>query len=231
MSTDSFATSRKLLAGGVILIAGIGALWWVIPSFETWERDLVELIRSWGVWGVVGSIGLMVVHSFLPFPAEMLALANGMVYGPVWGSVVTWTGAMLGAAAAFGLARRLGRPWIKRWMPSRHWERVAAWSEEKGGFTLLVCRLVPVIAFNLLNYAAALTEISWPTFLWATGLGILPLTVALAFAGDEMVSLPAWAWILFGLVAAAAGLIWNRRWQAKVSKRVMAAQDAERRDA
>ena len=50
----------------------------------------------------------MVAHSFLPFPAEIVALANGMVFGPLWGAVVIWVGAMLGAATAFALVRALG---------------------------------------------------------------------------------------------------------------------------
>ncbi len=71
-------------------------------------------IRSWGAWGVAGSIGLMTAHSFLPFPAEIIAVANGMVYGPLWGSAITWVGAMLGASMAFGLVRLLGRPFLFR---------------------------------------------------------------------------------------------------------------------
>ena len=42
---------------------------------------------------------LMVLHSFVPFPAEFVAMANGMLYGPIWGTVITWSGAMLGAFA------------------------------------------------------------------------------------------------------------------------------------
>ena len=34
----------------------------------------------------------------VPFPAELLALANGMIYGPLWGTVLTGTGAVLGAS-------------------------------------------------------------------------------------------------------------------------------------
>ena len=71
-----------------------------------------ELIASWGMWAVAGSIMLMVLHSFVPFPAELVAIANGMLFGPVWGTLITWTGAMLGAYLAFGLARWLGRPFV-----------------------------------------------------------------------------------------------------------------------
>ena len=91
----------------VLLIALGGGLWWLLPrEFPIGLDDTVAGIENWvrslGSWGVVGSIALMVAHSFLPFPAELIAVANGMVYGPVWGSVITWVGAMLGAISAFG---------------------------------------------------------------------------------------------------------------------------------
>jgi uncharacterized membrane protein YdjX (TVP38/TMEM64 family) len=97
------------LAAAMLLLLASGAIaWLVLPS--AWIASLnspvtytVALIRSWGPWGVVGSIWLMTVHSFLPFPAEIIALANGMIYGPVWGAAITWVGAMLGASIAFGL--------------------------------------------------------------------------------------------------------------------------------
>ena len=57
--------------------------------------------------------------------------------------------------------------------------------------SLLIGRLIPLIAFNLINYAAALTEISWWTFLWATGIGILPLTILLNVVGNQMLTVPA----------------------------------------
>lgn len=190
------------LAAAMLLLLASGAIaWLVLPS--AWIATLnssvtytVALIRSWGPWGVVGSIGLMIVHSFLPFPAEIIALANGMIYGPVWGAAITWVGAMLGASAAFGLVRLLGRPFVRRFLPDHHWRRLADWSHAHGGAALLISRLIPLIAFNLINFAAALTEISWWTFLWATGLGILPLTVLLAVLGDSMLTLPLWALVL-----------------------------------
>ena len=168
-------------------------------------ESVEELIRSWGAWGVAGSIGLMVAHSFLPFPAEIIALANGMVYGPLWGAVITWTGAMLGASVAFGLGRALGRPFVMRVLSERHQSALANWSREQGGLALLASRLVPVIAFNLINYAAALTHISWWTFLWATGLGILPLTILLSVLGENVLDMSAWVWLL---LAALAVLSW-----------------------
>ena len=47
-------------------------------------------------------------------------MANGMLYGALWGTVITWSGAMLGAWLAFGLARWLGRPFVLAMVPERH---------------------------------------------------------------------------------------------------------------
>ena len=39
---------------------------------------------------------------------------------------------------------------------------------------MLIARLLPIIAFNLINYAPALAGIGWWPFLWTTGPGIRP---------------------------------------------------------
>jgi uncharacterized membrane protein YdjX (TVP38/TMEM64 family) len=209
------------LTGAVRAIAAlfvacaIGVLgWWLwpqMPGAQSAVRGIEDLIRSWGAWGVLGSIGLMVAHSFLPFPSEIIALANGMLYGPLWGTVITWVGAMLGASAAFGVVRALGRPVLRGLLSAPTYAILSRWSRERGGLALLVARLIPVIAFNLINYVAALTEITWWTFLWATGLGILPLTIVLAVLGDNVLDMPAWGWALLLAGVVAAWLLLHRR--------------------
>jgi uncharacterized membrane protein YdjX (TVP38/TMEM64 family) len=198
---------KALAVGGLVLVLSVALLGW-LALIDSGPLDLeqisfapeafVELIRGWGAWGVAGSLALMVLHSFVPFPAECLALANGMVFGLFWGSLITWSGAMLGAWLAFGLARTLGRPFVGRVLPARHRERIDAWSGDHGWSALLAARLVPVIAFNLINYAAGLVRVSWWTFTWTTAVGILPLTVLMVLLGERMATMPAWAWV--GLV-------------------------------
>lgn len=196
----------------LVLAAGGLLLWWIAPLGIADTMESTEtLIRSWGAWGVVASIGLMVVHSLLPFPAEVIALANGMVYGPLWGAVITWIGAMLGASTAFALGRALGRPFVMRVLPERHQRALDAWSLRQGGPALLAARLVPVIAFNLINYAAALTPISWWTFLWATGLGILPLTILLSVLGENVLEMSAGMWLSLTALAVLGWLALRHR--------------------
>jgi uncharacterized membrane protein YdjX (TVP38/TMEM64 family) len=191
---------------GVLLLAAVPGVF----GYELSEQGLTRFIQSLGMWGIAGSIGLMILHSFAPFPAEFLALANGMVYGTLLGALVTWTGAMLGALLAFGLARTLGRSFVQGVAGPERWEDLEHWSQRQGGITLLLSRLVPLIAFNLINYAAGLTTISWWTFTWATGLGISPLVLLLAYMGAHMSDVPLWAWAFLGILAVLTWWAWQR---------------------
>jgi uncharacterized membrane protein YdjX (TVP38/TMEM64 family) len=193
---------RWALVPFFLLVATTVVVWWYafdmpLPGFALSVAEVEALILSFGMWGVAGAILLMVVHSFVPFPAEFVAMANGMLYGPVWGTVITWSGAMLGAFAAFGLARWLGRPFVLAMLAERHHAMVDRWARRQGTGALLFSRLVPVISFNLINYAAGLTAISWWTFGWATGLGILPLTFLMVLMGDGLFhDATIWLWLI-----------------------------------
>jgi len=167
-------------------------------SFTT--EDFTDFIRSLGPWGVAGSVALMILHSFVPFPAELLTMANGMVFGPVWGVFITWTGAMFGAYAAFGLTRWLGRTFVEKWTPARYRKKIDEWSLEEGSKTLLIARMIPVISFNVVNYAAGLTKISLWTFSWTTGIGILPMTILMVLLGDSVIKIPVWLWFALAVL-------------------------------
>jgi len=194
-----------LYVTGTLLICGFesDASWCAWLPHLTAE-SVIRYIKGSGPWGVAVSIGLMIVHSFVPFPAEFITIANGMVYGQFWGVVVTWTGAMLGAYLAFGLSRKLGRPYVSRMLKRSRKTALEHWFERYGGGALFVSRFIPVISFNLINYAAGLTGISWWTFTWATGLGILPITILMVFLGSNIGKISWQVWFLF--LAAGLGL-------------------------
>jgi uncharacterized membrane protein YdjX (TVP38/TMEM64 family) len=180
-----------VLALGTVLSSLLGGgdrwdQWWSHLSLE----EVTQFIRSTGAWGIAAAIGLMVLHSFVPFPAEFVAIANGMIYGPVWGTVITWVGAMLGALLAFGLARLLGRPFVDAVLAKRDWRTLDDWVARHGWGAVLLSRFIPVISFNLINYAAGLTRIPWWTFTGATAVGILPLTTLMVVLGDRLRILP-----------------------------------------
>ena len=157
--TPSPLVRKRTLWFVSLAIVGLSGTLIGLAIAQGWDRHFSaagfeDLIRSWGAWGIAGSMGLMILHSFLPFPAELLAIANGMIYGPYWGIVITWTGAMLGAMLAFMLARTLGRPFIVRMISRPKLQALDNWGATNGWKPTLISRFIPLIAFNIVNYAA-----------------------------------------------------------------------------
>ena len=158
--------------------------------------EILQMIRASGHWGVLVSLGLMIIHSFIPFPAEFVAIANGLIYGPFWGVVITWSGAMMGACVAFALAKKFGKAFVTKLLSQTQQTKLDDWTEHYGTGSLLFSRFIPIVAFNLINYAAGLANVKWWTFLWTTGLGILPLTIIMVVVGDQIHTIPQSLWVL-----------------------------------
>lgn len=196
-----------LAATLVLANSNVGLSW--LGSY----REFPDKIRELGIFGQLAIIGLMIIHSFIPFPAEFVALAAGNVYGTLHGTILTWIGAMLGATLSFGLTRVFGQPFVHWALPARQLKMLDRWTDDQGASTLLFSRFIPLIAFNLINYAAGLTKVSWWTFLWTTGLGILPLTALVVHMGGQMQELSWPKLILVSLVCilAMAALHFYRR--------------------
>jgi uncharacterized membrane protein YdjX (TVP38/TMEM64 family) len=207
-----------LVVTGIAIVALIGVAWRMLDAHgidvtALTPADVERFVDGWGAWSAAGSVALMVLHSFLPLPAEIIPLVNGMIFGPWLGIALTWIGAMLGAVLSFALARWLGRPFVRLIVREHHRERIVKLSLSPP--TLLLIRLVPLISFNLVNYAAGLLGVGWWSFLWTTAIGILPLTVAMTFLGGKILAAPLWAWVVSGLVLVLLYTIlrrWRRFW-------------------
>ena len=159
-------------------------------NIESWLAEL-------GVWAYVVAPLVMATVSILPIPAEAPAFANGMLFGPVFGSVVTWSGAMLGAWISYEIAQACGRPLALRIVKPAALEKVDDVAEAAGWWGLLVVRFVPVVAFTALNWGAGLSGVPRWRFLWTTALGIIPGAILFTSSGVGLGALyrrsPVWA--------------------------------------
>jgi uncharacterized membrane protein YdjX (TVP38/TMEM64 family) len=180
-------SGRNLAVLGLcaLLLLGIVLAYFARDYLVSPEVMAIRL-REFGMWAPLAVICLMILHCFIPFPAELLALCAGAVFGLVYGTLLIWVGAMLGAVLSFWLSRVVGQVVLKRWLPAQQHAKLDSWTKSQGTVALLVSRLIPVVAFNLINYAAGLTKVRLWTFLWTTGIGILPITVLSVYLGSQM---------------------------------------------
>jgi uncharacterized membrane protein YdjX (TVP38/TMEM64 family)/rhodanese-related sulfurtransferase len=177
---------RSLL--GLILLSAVAT---AITQREQFDA---AALQAWveGA-GAAGPLLFMLVYALatvLFLPGSVLTLAGGALFGPLWGTLWNLTGATLGAALAFLIARYLGADWVKRRAGARLTRLNDGVSAEGWRFVAFT-RLVPVFPFNLLNYALGLTRIPFVAYVLATWIFMLPGAIAytwLGHAGREALS-------------------------------------------
>ncbi len=148
--------------------------------------SIAHLIEQSGAWMYILAPLFMIVVAILPVPAEIPAMLNGMVFGPIVGVLITWGGALIGAVVSFELACRFGRPLGAKVLSPAALDRVDRLAVSAGWPGLLVARLIPTIAFTALNWGAGLTAIRRRTFLWTTAIGIVPGVIVFTLSGTGL---------------------------------------------
>jgi len=138
--------------------------------------------------GTVAFVPLYALWVTLLLPGVWASMLAGVLYGPLWGSVLVFIGACLGAEAAFLIGRHWLRGWAQRRLLALPRLRAVEQAVSREGLKLvLLTRLSPAFPFSLLNLAYGLSEVSLRDY--SLGLiAILPGTVLFcglgALAGD-----------------------------------------------
>ena len=188
----------------------------VMGSGDT--QVLRDYILSYGAWAPAVSAALMVLQALAAFvPSFLLGLANGLAFGAFWGGMLSLVSAALAAAISFGIARALGRAPIEALVGRGSLGRADGWFERHGAYAVLVARLIPVVSFDAISYAAGLTKMGFWRFLGATTIGMAPATFVYSYLGERAPRLAGVLLVVFGIFAAAAvvGAVIRRRRRGK----------------
>ena len=172
------ARVRLALLG--VLVVGV-SIWLVVVGGAS-RADIERAVHHTGWLAPACFVAIYVGWTVLLFPGVVPTLAGGALFGVVAGSLLTLLGAVIGATVAFALGRRLGRTGVQALAGQRS-ARFDRWVRKRGFLALLYLRLVPVVPFNLLNYAAGVTGMSTRAYVTATAVGIVPGTVAYTALG------------------------------------------------
>jgi uncharacterized membrane protein YdjX (TVP38/TMEM64 family) len=158
---------------------------WTVFLYYASISDISDYIRTWGVWAPLLSIIIMAFQAIvLRFPSILITAANGMIFGVFWGSVISWIGAMIGGGGSFLIAKWMGVSLVRRFLRNESiWEKVDEINGNYAFKVVLIGRLLPFVSFDFLSYAAGLSKMKTLPFLVATGVGMIPGTIAYVLIG------------------------------------------------
>lgn len=192
------------------IVAVIAAAWF----FEA--RAKLEQLGQW-----VEGLGPAAPAAFIVFragaavavlPGSVLTVAAGPLFGPVAGVFYVIVGKTLGACLSFLIARYFARDAVARWLAGkRRGGNLDEFVGRCGAPVVALARLIPVIPYNVQNYAFGLTRIRLVTYVAWSWICMVPGAVLVVTASciiKEELTAASVPWGLVGaLVASVAVMI------------------------
>jgi uncharacterized membrane protein YdjX (TVP38/TMEM64 family) len=170
----------KFLA--VLVVAAFLAAVQFLPVAR-WLTEFQAYVRAAGPLGyVIYAAGYGIIA--LAFPASVLTLGAGAIFGVVAGTIVVLAGATITATLAFLLSRTVLRKRVEAMLARNpKFRAVDVAVAREGPKIVLLVRLAAVFPFLVVNYAFGLTGIRLGPYLAASVLGMIPGTIAFVYLG------------------------------------------------
>lgn len=153
-----------------------------LTNFFT-QTGTISWIESYGKWGWMAGIILLMSDLLLPIPATAVMAGLGYLYGFIIGGFIGSLGSFLSGLLGYEICRRLGRRgalWILGKDDLEKGERLYA---RVGGWLVVLSRWLPVFP-EVVACMAGLTRMPVQTFYLALACGSVPLGFAFSAVGS-----------------------------------------------
>lgn len=170
------------------IFLGFAALILILNHIFGWSsyignRDNLKFLRNVLeenlVLAMLLYIGITIVGCVvLALPGVTFAIAAGLLFGPVLGTICCSVATAIGAMLAFVVGRFFLKDSIKPMVMKNRY--IKKWLFDETGtneiFILMITRLVPVFPYNLQNFAYGITDIRFSTYSICSLIFMLPGT-------------------------------------------------------
>jgi uncharacterized membrane protein YdjX (TVP38/TMEM64 family) len=167
--------------------------------------SLREELNDLGVAGVLVLVTLILVHSVVFFPSEIVNAAAGFVYG-FWPAMAILVPAWLASGLlAYWVGRSAGRPVLYRLSGERRFTQAERLIHRGGAIGLLGARLVPVVPYSVVGYVAGAAHVPVFRYAWTSAVGSLPLVAVVTWLGSRLEEISPGSpvvWVTVGVVLA-----------------------------
>lgn len=202
----------------VLITAIVVAIWPTLSIvFEPGGVEtLIELITSQGPLGVLILLGMQLLQIIVAFiPGEVVQIAAGMMYGPLWGSVVILVGCVLSSMVVYELVHKLGASFVRSMVGEKQLLKFRQFElSGKFGVTVFILFLIPGFPKDVLTYIVPLSDMNLRTFLLLSTIGRTPgviiSTYAAAGLADGNIVTSVIIFVVAALIAIIVLLLRNR---------------------
>ena len=181
-----------LIAFFVIMAIVMVAIWpYVADVFSEGGVDrLVERAQNAGAAGVLMLLGVQFLQIVVAFiPGEVVQLAAGLMYGPLFGSIIVLVGCVISSTIIYHLVHALGMPFVQGMVSTEHLDKFRKFEETgKLDIIVFVLFLIPGMPKDVFTYLVPLTDMPYKKFIVLTTIGRIPGVVGSTYAASGFAS-------------------------------------------
>lgn len=173
----------------VTALATIGAVLYFSRLSDLFDTAyIVNEVRSYSDtwWAPILFLILYLILNVLFIPPQALSIAAVVAWGWVVGGAVELIVATFTALFPYWIARSAAKTWVEARM--RRHERIMEMLAREGFSLLLAMRMIALIPYTALNYAAGFSAIRTIPYLVATFFGMIPPIFIFAYFVDALLA-------------------------------------------
>ena len=204
--------NKKSLAKILLVVIPLILLW----VFRTELRDiaaviadreaLVAYLEPYGTLGIAILFFLLFLQVFIAtIPGQAIIVTGGYLYGFWAGTLISYVSTVTASHLCYELARRYGRPLVKKLAPAHVVDKWTVRAERQGIPFFIFSFTTPIFPADVMNFVAGLSGLSPRKFMIANCIGRIPTAIVFTLIGSHGLGLPielmAAAAIIFTFIA------------------------------
>ncbi len=182
----------------LLLLATAVVFYFFDASFQSWVNEAYQVFSTGEMDKIKGFLephrdigylillGAFLFQLFLFFiPSVLVMSLSIMMYGPWLGGLLCLVGVFLASVFAYILGEALGTVTIDKIVGHDNREKMTSFLAKYGFWTVAIFRLSPFLSNDAVSFVGGFVKMKFWRFIAATMLGITPLTILLAWMGED----------------------------------------------
>jgi uncharacterized membrane protein YdjX (TVP38/TMEM64 family) len=174
----------SILWGAFAFVVSVGFVYALAKNMSDFEGAL----KSAGLFGPILAVLLYGILSVTPVPTDPLTVACGALFGPIWGSVISWLGNTFAAVIEYYLGKGVSSladfESKRKSLPFG----LGAYPVDSPWF-LIGGRMVPGFGSKIVSVMAGIYNVGLWRYTWTAGLANILGSVLYAIGGSGLLSL------------------------------------------
>jgi uncharacterized membrane protein YdjX (TVP38/TMEM64 family) len=174
-----------------LLFVFVAVAVWIVYKYNLIHRfnflAVRKFVSSYGEFSALAFILIFSIRTvFLILPYSLMVIIGGSIFGPFYGFVYSMVSVAISASIAFYFSKLLGREAVEKLLHKGKLRDIGSKIEKNGMKMIFLMRISSVFPFDILGFAAGLTNIRFRDFLLGTVLGMLAETFVFSYLGDNI---------------------------------------------